>query len=117
MLCPKCDSDNIQLFNEKIITCIHCDGTNTISTYACEDCGSIWNATNGVIETNYILSGKEAKSIFDVAVENHKSRPVDKKAYMEDMVHTCIRCNAIAYEVEEDQYSCPECGFTWETLH
>lgn len=31
-----------------------------------------------------------------------------------DTIHKCLRCEAPAYEVKENEYRCSECDFTWE---
>jgi ribosomal protein L37E len=31
-----------------------------------------------------------------------------------DTLHRCLRCDELAYEEENNKYSCSECDFTWE---
>lgn len=31
-----------------------------------------------------------------------------------DTLHRCLRCDAPAYEVGNEEYACSECDFTWE---
>jgi hypothetical protein len=47
---------------------------------------------------------------------------------MSDLIHKCLTCNEICYEVEADfsdeeekhkvyaLYKCPNCGFMWEVI-
>ena len=35
---------------------------------------------------------------------------------MQDLVHRCLRCETISYEVKPRHYHCPDCGFEWEVL-
>ncbi len=47
---------------------------------------------------------------------------------MSDLIHKCLSCNEICYEVEADfsdeekkhkvyaLYECPNCGFSWEVI-
>jgi hypothetical protein len=35
---------------------------------------------------------------------------------MSDVVHRCLRCETISYEVKPRFYHCPDCGFEWEVL-
>lgn len=42
----------------------------------------------------------------------------DKFKYrtMGEVIHKCIRCNGVVFEVEEGVFICPHCGFEWEIL-
>jgi len=33
-----------------------------------------------------------------------------------DTIHTCIMCDAPAYEVAEGKYECTECSCTWKVV-
>ena len=35
---------------------------------------------------------------------------------MEELIFRCLRCDHIAYEIDDEIYYCPECGFSWEVI-
>jgi len=35
---------------------------------------------------------------------------------MDEVVHRCLKCNSVAFEVMPESFVCSFCGFEWETL-
>jgi ribosomal protein L37E len=42
--------------------------------------------------------------------------PYELKRTMQEVIHKCLRCNAIAYEIQSQSYYCSHCGFEWEVI-
>jgi hypothetical protein len=46
-------------------------------------------------------------------------RKIDKNKYtMAEMIHRCLRCDKVAYEVGDGVFKCfdDKCGFGWEVI-
>lgn len=122
MKCISCDGDNIIVVLMEIFPCKHCNGEIEIKYVVCEDCGMGWKTVD-----DEILSGT---TFFDMGLgdifENDEDEttlsmaPVidhnENKSYMGDYIHKCLRCQAWAYEAEENLYKCPSCDFEWEVI-
>jgi len=42
----------------------------------------------------------------------------ERKTSLLDVIHRCLACNEMAFEVEKNKYECGDtnCNFTWEVL-
>jgi predicted RNA-binding Zn-ribbon protein involved in translation (DUF1610 family) len=140
MPCISCGSDDIQVFYSEAYPCGHCGEDLIIDYAACMNCGVLWRAVNGNIIENSIVHSSDLMNfmnpltgIGEVDLDNLNEEDkefVDKiqaellkhekissgEANMSDMIHRCLRCNAITPEDPPGFYNCSECGFSWEVL-
>jgi len=69
--------------------------------------------------THEMMSEDEFKSLVDnmdggeIDFKEIKIGPTEN---MTDMIHRCLNCDAVAYEVGNGKYECPVCSFTWEVV-
>ena len=128
MVCINCGSTNTEIFFVEAIPCRDCGGVSCIEYHICNDCLSFWKTLDG--EYFHDKPGFPEVSVdnlpvfefteedldmvideFDAFVKSTEERPT-----MKDMIHHCIRCDALAFEVDPLHFYCPKCGFEWETL-
>jgi hypothetical protein len=120
MTCVTCGSENISVFFSETIKCTSCDEDNLISFQICNDCGVIWKAVNDMLLKGTVFVDPElSKFISSNIVGNSEFDnwfDVEVNATMEEVVHRCLKCNAIAFESKPDVFCCSVCDFTWETV-
>lgn len=123
MKCIKCGKEATEVVHSESYPC-SC-GENTIITYnICSDCGIFWRAVNGSpvddgIHDTKLLFGDGSELITellndlsDLLVASGRS----DSSSMEDVVHRCIKCNALAYEADKSVYKCSKCDAEWEVI-
>lgn len=127
MKCINCDSIDASDFFSEHIPCSHCDETTELVYSACPDCNIVWKSVNGVAIHNSLESAREIDEFFDAHTdpEMHDFLNDAFKDFMEitgnsrtmnELIHRCLRCETISYEVRPRFYHCPECNFEWEVL-
>jgi len=120
MICVACGSDNTSVFFSETFQCTCCNEGNTITFQICRDCGVIWKAINdsllyGTTVTDPDLSAFISKNISgNSEFENWFDTEVN--ITMEEVVHRCLKCNAIAFESKPNVFCCSSCAFTWEIV-
>ena len=118
MKCDFCEYDGNTAFFEEHFTCDCCDNIMTITYHNCPSCHLMWKRCNGqpVINSIMDVSGLD----IDLADEDNLmySKPLKHSPAknMKDLIVRCVRCDSIAYEVEDGTYECSECGFSWEVV-
>ena len=114
MNCVNCGSENFNIFFTETIPCHHCNEDNDISYHACQVCGLIWKSIGDKILEGAIFSEPNLGQFLN--------EPIDEipffieKSYknsMREIIHKCLLCNAISFEIEPELYHCPDCGFEW----
>ena len=117
MNCPNCNKDStIEFFNE-CIPCVHCNKINTLSYNVCPDCGFVWKKSEdnkNII--GMVFGDDDIKLILKDTDYVFSEDFFEKKPTMDDVIHRCLRCETVSYEVKEKLYHCPECGFEWEII-
>lgn len=115
MLCPKCENNGIHVVFEDVISC-KCGSDISINYYVCDECGFIWRMQDG----KFLDGGFFIKDLMEIVVsglyvgmfkENADSSNND---LLTSLLHTCIRCGAIATETDKNSFVCTSCGFMWE---
>lgn len=49
--------------------------------------------------------------------DNFKVMEMEKdKEFMEDYIHTCLKCGELSFEIADNVYKCYTCGFEWEVI-
>jgi hypothetical protein len=89
----------------------------------------MWKTVDGTPIVDTAFDGRSAgieEDLFDFLDEAHedpgdaevyKSKDVENKDdSMKEMIQHCIKCNELAYEVEESLYKCSVCSFEWEIV-
>ena len=137
MNCIHCGSSNTDVFFKEDIPCCHCEGAITVVYEACGDCNLMWKSVDGEVISNSadtldelndvllyeldkgpVISDEEAMVAMDDFLNFLKEEADDSPIVdsMQDLLHKCLRCESISYEVRPRHYLCPECGFEWEVL-
>lgn len=120
MLCASCGSDKVLVFFEEKIICSHCNTVNILSYNLCTACGLVWHSIGDEpLEGTMVISPmlreiiKKDINVEDLIVSVDSN---NVKGTMEEVVHKCIRCNSVAFEVAPGYYHCPKCNFEWEVI-
>lgn len=107
MDCVECGSKNVVVFFIEKFPCSCCKEENRVEYYCCKECETFWKVIGEFVIDSTKFDSKDASA-----------EPTEIKYYgnsMDDAIHRCLKCNAIAFEVDEDSYHCPKCHFEWET--
>jgi hypothetical protein len=118
MKCLNCNKDNIIVFFNEVVPCAHCHEDNDISYNVCEDCGLVWKSIDGQALSGVIFSEPELGGMLGDSFEKFMNfvEEAEPIGTMDEVIHKCLRCNTISFEVEPRLYHCPECGFEWEVI-
>jgi len=120
MRCINCDNDDIVVVLMEIFPCKHCNGEIEIKYVICGDCGVGWKTVDDEILSGTTFFDVGLGDIFGDDEDGFDMAPVidhnKDKSHMGDYVHRCLRCQTLAYEVEENSYKCPSCNFEWEII-
>lgn len=113
MNCINCGSSSTGIFYNEIIPCGHCNEDNEIVHYSCRDCGVIWKA----IGNKHVLMGDpDEEQLLNDLVKSFMTFIVEPKSTMQEVIHKCLRCGTISYEIQPQLYHCPDCSFEWEVI-
>jgi hypothetical protein len=121
MNCPDCGSENTAVFHIEDFPCRHCSTVNEISYNICYDCRLSFKEADGEVIAATRFPNKELIELANLSEEDVKivvKDEVDSEhgRTMGEVIHRCLRCEAIAFEVEENSYKCFACDFEWETI-
>ena len=135
MNCIHCGSADTVVFYIERIPCSHCNETTELVYEACNDCNLMWKSVDGnvlnnsfdVMETldDLIIDGdlleempteEELKKMFEEFEAVIDAAEYSDAKSMKDMIHRCLRCETVSYEINPKHYHCPDCGFEWEIL-
>lgn len=139
MICLKCNSENYTVMMSESFQCSHCDGYIFLEYCTCDNCGAMWRAIDGEIDEKNIVTPDDLVNMITplggmITMDPADSPLIDEDfvkrleeellkhenkenaASMADLVHRCMRCQALAYESKPGNYECSECGFSWEVL-
>lgn len=142
MICLNCNSEDYEVTMSESFQCSHCDGYIFIEYCMCKECSSIWRAIDGVIDEKNVVSPEDLMGMIgdngplsgmmtidadaiDMHDEDFLKRIEEEimkhdnksdSATMADLVHKCMKCQAVAYEIKPGFYECVECGFSWEVI-
>jgi hypothetical protein len=114
--CPKCGSNDTYIFFEEEIPCSHCDEINTVIYHACNHCATLWKSVDGEILEDSLLSDEQLEDMLGDSIDNFEGHLLEVEGTMSEIVHRCLRCRTISFEVAPSVYHCPECSFEWEVF-
>jgi phosphosulfolactate synthase (CoM biosynthesis protein A) len=145
MECPNCGNDEVEIFMAEPIECVHCDKTTYIEYVRCEECSSVFKAVGGKVDDkstmslpdNFVSTIDDIMSVLfsashDVLDEEQFKEMIETmgddvevkeikvgfgQESMTDVIHKCLNCNAVAYEISQGKFACPDCDFTWEVVN
>jgi len=121
MICVECEKESDTVFYREVYPCLTCGDLTIVEYNACKYCGTVWKTANGhpmdpaktkIDDFSELLDKKGFKDFFDY-IGKHDN---DIAASINQCLHRCIQCNAIAYETKEGTYECSACKFTWEVV-
>jgi hypothetical protein len=130
MGCERCGSEEnfVEIYREEY-PCGCCGTVNNVVYEICINCGFIYKTYNGSIDDVYrgsLLSEEETPSelfedigkTLDKITEQVRIKAENNPKSMREMIHRCLKCDAIAYEYDEGKYKCssPNCQFSWEVI-
>lgn len=111
MNCVSCKSKNSNTFFTEVVSCSHCNKDNNIAYHACQDCGLIWKSVDNKIMENIMFTDPDLGQLLSNSLdENYTNNS------MNEIIHKCLRCNTIAFEIKHNLYHCPDCSFEWEVI-
>lgn len=123
MECCICGSKSTMVFDNEIIPCHKCGESINLEYYSCRDCGAVWKALDGnLLECIYTEDERsEAPVDLKEILNNDDFGSVQvieltKRGTMDEMIHKCLMCNTVSYEVAAGLFHCPDCGFEWEVI-
>ena len=120
MNCVACGSDNISVFFSETFQCTCCDEDNTITFQICRDCGVIWKAVNDLLLKGTAITDPELSNFISSNIVGNPEFDnwfdVEVNTSMEEIVHRCLKCNAMAFESKPNVFCCSSCDFTWGTV-
>ena len=122
MICLSCDSENYEVVMSESFQCSHCDGYVILEYCLCKECQTMWRAIDGQVDEKNIVSAEEFTNMFDqpgnlivadpdnmpkmdeeflrrLEEEVMKHEKKDSVTTMSDLVHKCVSCQAVAYEI------------------
>ncbi len=66
-----------------------------------------------IVDDTVVIVGQVLRMVHETINKNVDGNMDNVDTHIED--HKCLKCNATAYEVEQDSYKCSECDFTWRS--
>ena len=109
MFCPGCGSGDAEIFFTEKLPCVHCGKTNKVEYYNCTECKTVWKVLG-----EFIIDSTKFDFADDIDEETVTGVVTTYGGSMEEAIHRCLKCNAIAYEIGPESYHCSKCGFEWE---
>ena len=121
MKCCSCGTNNVIVFFEETLPCGHCNMDNTILYNFCGECSCVFKTVNGKVVNAATFTDTELANMMSMDVDDVREimqSPIQSASprTMDEMVHKCLDCNALAFEVEPGLFKCSECDFEWEIL-
>lgn len=125
MKCIHCDSNLTSVFLIEYIPCGHCNKDIELVYATCPSCNIVWKSVSGVvINTSFddmdfddVDTSSDVEEMMNEAFKDFMDERYDvTPVSMSDMVHKCLRCEAVSFEIKPRFYHCPDCGFEWEVL-
>jgi len=125
MNCINCNSDNVISSDDFTFSC-KCGEVFSLKHHTCMTCVFSWKTLNnvpieGVFISSDILPDFVSHDDINELIKQPEHRKFDisnKFISMINCIHRCLRCGAIAYEIEKNVFKCGDntCGFKWEVL-
>jgi hypothetical protein len=117
MNCINCGSGDFNTFFNELLPCSHCNEVNEVSYHACKNCGLIWKSIGDKILEGVIFAEPELGQIINDTLDKFTSLVLDPpQRSMKEIIHKCLRCGILSFEIGPKLYHCPDCGFEWEVI-
>lgn len=121
MECINCKSDTALTVLVETFPCKHCNSEINMEYNVCKECGFAWKTMDGELFSGTAFFDASLGNLFgdEEEIERLFNMITDTDGYdecMQDHVHKCLKCHAIAYKVDENLYKCSGCGFEWEII-
>ncbi len=116
MICVNCGSENTDSFFTELIPCGHCDEVNEINYSVCKECSLVWKSIGDQPVAGMMFSEPELGGMISDALDDFIGLAAETPGTMQEVVHHCLRCQTISYEIKPQLFHCPDCGFEWEVL-
>lgn len=136
MICPNCESEYCNIMYGESFPCAHCDEDFVIEYYTCKKCNAVFRALNGEADIDTMISPNDITNVFNPLYNTAEVKPeelseeereflnkIEKEitrsdpTTMSDLIHRCVRCDAVVHESKPGAYECDECGFSWEIIN
>jgi hypothetical protein len=108
MNCVACKDGHVETMLVEHYPC-KCGDTISIEYLACFECGALWRALDG----EYV---KDSLMLPDTLEDENGFQVSESPTTMGGLIHKCVKCNSVCYEVGFDMYKCSLCGFEWEVI-
>lgn len=123
MKCFNCDCEYDACTFGESYDCDHCGDSNLIEYNTCRECKISWKSINGKVIENSVFTEEELKGMFEGNMDDFIDKMIDRtlcnRNTMSGMIHRCLRCDSISYEVSGNgRFKCSnkDCGFEWEVI-
>lgn len=117
MICVNCGSENISSFFTELIPCGHCDEINEINYNVCKECSLVWKSVGDQPVEGTVFSDPGLGDMIGDTLDEFMQLIGDSPGTMHEVVHHCLKCNTISYEIKPQFFHCPDCGFEWEVYN
>ena len=115
MKCINCGFSTPFLFFTEEVDCFYCNEHNIIDYYLCNECGMVFRILNNTIDEVMAQLGPDrTEHLYSKMTQ--RAAPLDEFKTMGEIIHRCLKCNSIAYEIKSNVYECSRCSFVWETI-
>ena len=123
MKCIRCNSDeSTDMYFVETFPCPHCDDELEVQYHICKSCHITWKVVgdNVVSMADFeddVVFARSDEDFFE-AFTHISTNEILTGPVMGELVHRCIRCGSIAFEIADKKWRCndPECQFEWEVL-
>jgi hypothetical protein len=114
--CPECGEMTGHIMHIDEFPC-KCGDVVTVE-YAVCDCGMSWRAADGTFVDGCNMSIENVEELLSEVENFFEDQEVfageNSVDSMEDLIHKCLKCGAVATHPRPDLYECTACGFSWE---
>ena len=119
MICPGCGAEDFIVMHVDDIPCSHCHGMIELSHNICKKCQVMWSSVDGEIlnaEIDIDTLAGGLNNIFNQETDTLQVIELNNRGTMDEMIHRCLRCETISYEIKPNVFHCPDCGLEWEVI-
>lgn len=117
MDCFNCGSSNVTVFFRELFSCCHCELENELVYNMCQDCNTAFKTVGDEVVASARITGDDLASLVQLSSkEIAAALKEEMPRSMNEIIHRCLKCDSVAYEISDEQYECPVCGFSWGTI-
>lgn len=113
MKCAKCNSNTEYMYDEKF-DCV-CGHVISVAYYVCSACGFVFRIKDGEFMDGEAIDEKAIEAALESMFKSMVAEMEDDDGpKLSDLIHKCIRCGAVATEINKNCFVCTSCDFEWE---